>query len=49
MHKTRLTQEIQTLENFVSIDIQGTQIPMYINTPFLYFSDFLVFILFYFF
>ena len=46
MHKARLTQEIQTLENFVSIDIQGTQIPMYINTLFFYFFSF-YFILFF--
>ena len=32
---------IQILENFVSIAIQGTQVPMYIkHTLFLYFSDF---------
>ena len=32
---------IQSLENFVSIAIQGTQVPMYTkHTLFLYFSDF---------
>ena len=32
---------IQSLENFVSMAIQGTQVPMYIkHTLFLYFSDF---------
>ena len=35
---------IQSLENFVSIAIQGTQVPMYTNhTLFLYFSDFSIF------
>ena len=37
---------IQILENFVSIAIQGTQVPMYTNTLFLYFSDFSNFLLF---
>ena len=32
---------IQSLENFVSMTIQGTQVPMYTkHTLFLYFSDF---------
>ena len=32
---------IQSLENFVSMAIQGTQVPMYTkHTLFLYFSDF---------
>ena len=32
---------IESLENFVSMAIQGTQVPMYIKqTLFLYFSDF---------
>ena len=32
---------IQSLENFVSMVIQGTQVPMYTkHTLFLYFSDF---------
>ena len=30
----------QSLENFVSMAIQGIQVPIYINTLFLYFSDF---------
>ena len=35
---------IQSLENFVSMAIQGTQIPMYTkHTLFLYFSDFSIF------
>ena len=35
---------IQSLENFVSIAIQGTQIPKYTkHTLFLYFSDFSIF------
>ena len=39
---------IQSLENFVSMAIQSTQVPMYIeHTLFLYFSDFSI-ILFYF-
>ena len=34
-------QEIQSLENFVSMAIQGTQVPMYTkHTLFLYFFDF---------
>ena len=34
-------QEIQSLENFVSLAIQGTQVPMYTkHTLFLYFSNF---------
>ena len=34
-------QKIQSLENFVSMAIQGTQVPMYTkHTLFLYFSDF---------
>ena len=39
----------QSLENFVSMAIQGTQVPMYTkHTLFLYFSDFSIFIFFYF-
>ena len=35
---------IQSLEDFVSIAIQGTQVPMYTkHTLFLYFSDFSIF------
>ena len=38
-------QKIQSLENFVSMAIQGTQVPMYTkHTLFLYFSDFSIFI-----
>ena len=34
----------QSLENFVSMAIQGTQVPMYIeHTLFLYFSNFSIF------
>ena len=34
-------QEIQSLENFISMAIQGTQVPMYTkHTLFLHFSDF---------
>ena len=37
----------QSLENFVSMAIQGTQVPMYTkHTLFLYFSDFSIFFLF---
>ena len=37
-------QEIQSLENFVSMAIQDTQVPMYTKpTLFLYFSDFSIF------
>ena len=37
-------QKIQSLENFVSMVIQGTQVPMYTkHTLFLYFSDFSIF------
>ena len=37
-------QKIQSLENFVSMAIQGTQVPMYTkHTMFLYFSDFSIF------
>ena len=37
---------IQSLENFVSMAIQGTQVPKYTkHTLFLYFSDFTLFIL----
>ena len=32
-------QKIQSLENFVSMAIQGTQVSMYTNTLFLYFFD----------
>ena len=36
---------IQSLENFVSMAIQGTQVPMYTkHTLFLYFSDFSIFL-----
>ena len=39
---------IQGLENFVSMAIQGTQVPMYTkHTLFLYFSDFSIFFYFY--
>ena len=38
-------QKIQSLENFVSMAIQDTQVPMYTNTHcFLYFSDFSIFL-----
>ena len=41
-------QKIQSLENFVSMAIQGTQVPMYTkHTLFLYFFDFSMFIYFY--
>ena len=41
-----MLQTIQILENFVSMAIQGTQIPMYTeHTLFLYFSNFSLFIL----
>ena len=37
-------QKIQSLENFISMAIQGTQVPMYTkHTLFLYFSDFPIF------
>ena len=37
-------QEIQSLENFVSMAIQDTQVPMFTKcTVFLYFSDFSIF------
>ena len=37
----------QSLENFVSMAIQGTQVPMYTKlTLFLYFSDFSILFLF---
>ena len=40
-------QKIQSLKNFVSMAIQGTQVPMYTKqTLFLYFSDFLIIYLF---
>ena len=36
---------IQSLEDFVSMAIQGTQVPMYTKqTLFLYFSDFSIFL-----
>ena len=39
---------IQCLENFVSMAIQGTQVPMYTkHTLFLYFSNFSIFFYFY--
>ena len=38
----------QSLENFVSMAIQGTQVRMYIeHTLFLYFSDFSIFLFLY--
>ena len=38
---------IESLENFVSMAIQGTQVPRYTkHTLFLYFSDFSIFFLF---
>ena len=41
-----MLQKIQNLENFISMAIQGTQVPMYTNThSFLYFSDFSIFFL----
>ena len=36
-------QKIQSLESFVLMAIQGTQVPMYTNTLFLHFSDFSIF------
>ena len=40
-------QKIQSLENFVSMAIQGTQVSMYTkHTLFLYFSEFLIFYIF---
>ena len=42
-HSSKL-QEIQSLENFVSMAIQGTQVPMYTKyTLFLYFYNFSIF------
>ena len=39
-------QEIQSLENFISMAIQGTQVPIYTkHTLFLYFSDFSFFLM----
>ena len=39
-HSSKL-QEIQSLENFISMAIKGTQVPIYTkHTLFLYFSDF---------
>ena len=41
-------KKIQSLENFVSMAIQGTQVPMYTkHTLFLYFSDFSIYFYFY--
>ena len=41
-------QNIQSLENFALMVIQGTQVPMYTkHTLLLYFSDFSIFFLFY--
>ena len=41
-------QEIQSLENFVSMAIQGTQVTIYTkHTLFLYFFDFSIFLNFY--
>ena len=43
-HHKQEAQEIQSLENFVSMAIQGTQVPMDTkHTLFLYFSDFSIF------
>ena len=40
---------IQSLESFISMTIQGTQIPMYTkHTLFLYFSDFSIFFILFF-
>ena len=39
-------QKIQSLENFVSMAIQGTQVPIYTkHTLFLYFYDFSIYLL----
>ena len=38
---------IQILEDFVSMAIQGTQVPMYKHTLFLYFSDLFLFLFLY--
>ena len=44
---THHKQESESLENLVSMAIQGTQVPMYTkHTLFLYFSDFSIFYLF---
>ena len=48
MHKNvHKLQKIQSLENFVLMAIQGTQVPMYTNTHcfciFFYFSNFFIF------
>ena len=41
-----MVEMIQSLENFVSMAIQGTQVPMYTkHTLFLYFSNFSIFFL----
>ena len=41
-------QKIQSLENFVSMAIQGTQVPTYTkHTLFLYFSDFSIFFIYF--
>ena len=39
-------QKIQSLENFVSMAIQDTQVPIYIHILFLYFSNFSKFLFF---
>ena len=47
---THHKQESESLENFVSMAIQGTQVPMYTkHTLFLYFSDFSIIYLFFYF
>ena len=47
-HHKQEAQEIQSLENFVSMAIQGTQVPMYTkHTQFLYFSNFSIFLFLY--
>ena len=45
LNLTHHKHEPQSLENFVSLAIQGTQVPMYTKyTLFLYFSDFSIII-----
>ena len=40
-----MLQDIQSLENFVSMAIQGTQVPMYTkHILYLYFYDFSIFL-----
>ena len=44
LNLTHHKQESQSLQNFVSMAIQGTQVPMYTkHTLFLYFFDFSIF------